>query len=255
MSDYWNWTKGLDPARPPKPADVPSNPHQVYRERWISFSDYLGTRRVANYHRKFRPFEEAREFAQALALGTGHEWREYASGRLNVPGMSPRPADIPSNPNFTYKTTGWAGMKDWLGTGEPCPPQLSRFRPFPDARVWARSLRLAGWLEWRNLVREKQTPADIPAIPHAAYRGEGWQGYGDWLGTEQLANHQIKLRSFEEARDFSRQLNIKTIAEWRAYCGGRTEAPAKPTDIPYNPDKAYPKQWRGWLDWLSKPRS
>ena len=72
--------------------------------------DWLGTGTVASHLRQYRPFEEARSFARSQGLRSGKEWREFIqSGRL--------PADIPANPNKTYKDAGWAGMGDWLGTG------------------------------------------------------------------------------------------------------------------------------------------
>ena len=253
VQDYWDWCKGEDRARPPKPDNIPSNPHQVYKKEWTSFSDFLGTKRVANFNREFLPFEKAREFAQALCLGSINEWEEYACGRLHVAGMSPRPANIPSNPNFTYKLTGWVGFPDWLGYGAPREPQLSRFIPFVEARDYARSLKLSGWLEWRALVRRKDLPANIPTSPHSAYRGEGWVDYGDWLGTGQTAYHQVEFKPFNEARAFVRTLGLKDLQHWRDYCSGRLpELPAMPADIPSNPDKSYPREWRGMQDWLTE---
>ncbi len=40
----------------------------------------------------------------------------YCKGELS--GHQPRPDDIPSNPNKTYKDKGWAGIRDWLGTAK-----------------------------------------------------------------------------------------------------------------------------------------
>ncbi|MFA6288761.1 MAG: hypothetical protein WC661_15365 [Opitutaceae bacterium] len=170
--------------------------------------------------------------------------------------MSPRPDNIPSNPNFTYKETGWAGTADWLGYGAPTSPQLSQFRPFAEAREFARSLKLLGWLEWREYVRNAVKPADIPSIPHSAYKGHGWLDYGDWLGTGLKAYHQSPFLPYEAARDFVGMLGLKSSAEWRAYCGGKFERlPPKPVNIPTNPDKAYASKWQSWGRWLDVTRA
>ena len=71
--------------------------------------DWLGTGRIADQERKFRPFAEAREFVHSLKLPNENQWRKYCkSGK--------KPADIPSTPSITYKKE-WKGMGDWLGTG------------------------------------------------------------------------------------------------------------------------------------------
>lgn len=251
VAHHLSWCTGMEKNLQPKPSDIPATPHQVYRTEWISFSDYLGTNRTATFRRKFRPFDEAREFAHALCLGSVEEWSEYACGRLHVPGMSPRPENIPSNPNFTYKETGWAGFADWLGYGDPSIPQASQFRPFAEARDFARSLNLSGWVEWREYVSKAAKPLDIPAIPHSAYRGRGWLDYGDWLGTGLNAYHQSPFLSFEAAHDFIGMIGLKNQKDWRDYCSGKlAHLGTKPTNIPTNPDKAYTAEWKGWGYWF-----
>ena len=39
--------------------------------------DWLGTGRIADHEREFRPFEEAREFVHSLGLQREADWREY----------------------------------------------------------------------------------------------------------------------------------------------------------------------------------
>ena len=60
-------------------------------------------------------------------------------------------------------------------------------------------------------------PSDIPASPDNVYKDKGWISWGDWLGTGTIAPNQRKFRKFREARIFVRELNLKTLAEWRAF--------------------------------------
>jgi hypothetical protein len=53
-------------------------------------------------------------------------------------------------------------------------------------------------------------------------------------------------RSFTEARAFVHALRLKSKAEWQAYAKSGT----RPHDIPSNPDKIYPTEFRGFGDWL-----
>jgi len=94
-----------------KPSNIPANPQSVYKGEWTGIGDWLGTGNIGSVarHQMFRPFEDARAFAQALGLGSKRQWYDYCqSGN--------RPPDIPANPLKVYRRSGWKGFGDWLGT-------------------------------------------------------------------------------------------------------------------------------------------
>jgi hypothetical protein len=173
-----------------------------------------------------------------------------------MPEKGTLPPDVPSYPNRTYCKKGWAGMGDWLGTGT-IPTQRRKYRSFDDARSFARSLNLRGNSEWRkfckgNMPIKGNLPPDVPANPNITYAAEGWAGYGDWLGTGNVANHLRMYRSFTEARDHARGLDLHGQSEWNEFCKGNHPGKGMlPADIPTNPDKFYKNQgWLGMGDWL-----
>jgi hypothetical protein len=57
-----------------KPQDIPFNPNKVYRQKWISWGDWLGTGRIANANKTFKSFEDAREFVHSLGLKNQKGW-------------------------------------------------------------------------------------------------------------------------------------------------------------------------------------
>ena len=125
------------------------------------------------------------------------------------------------------------------------------FRTFDEARVYAKSLGLKNVAGWQDYCKSGELPKDIPSGPHGVYRDQGWAGYGDWLGTGNVANHLKEYRPFEEALDFARSLNLRSTDQWREYC----KSGDKPKDIPTDPRKVYlNKGWSGFADWLSKPK-
>ena len=74
-------------------------------------------------------------------------------------------------------------------------------------------------------------------------------GYGDWLGTGRRRGKG--WRNFKEARAFVHGLNLKSAAEWSAYC----QSGNKPADIPAKPEKVYAQAgWAGYGDWLGTGR-
>jgi hypothetical protein len=97
-----------------KPPDIPANPMQVYKDKWTTMGDWLGTGYVAHQNRTYRPFEQARDFVRGLGLTSMDEWKAWAASGA-------RPADIPAYPAGVYKNQGWAGWRDWLGPRPSAP--------------------------------------------------------------------------------------------------------------------------------------
>ncbi len=199
---------------------------------------------------RWRPFSGARAFARALELTSQAEWFAFVRGR--VPGKGTLPTDVPKKPSRFYAKAGWTNWGDFLGTGNVA-HDMRTYRPFHQARAYARSLGLAKSTEWLALCRarvgaRRALPPDIPATPHHVYAGRGWAGYGDWLGTGRVRSSNNQYRSYDEACAFACALGIRTQREWKAYCRGelRGHGP-RPLDIPSTPPQAY--RGRGWVTW------
>lgn len=74
-------------------------------------------KRKRNSANKYKSYDEAQKFAMSLNLKSRKEWREYVKGiRQDV---SSKPDDIPAHPDGIYKTKGWQGWRQWLGTEKP----------------------------------------------------------------------------------------------------------------------------------------
>jgi hypothetical protein len=255
FTEWRQYCKGELDGYPPKPDDIPANPHNTYRDQgWVSAGDWLGTGTVAPRLRQYRSFEDARTFVRLLGLKSSAEWSHYCAGKLA--GYDPKPEDIPAAPQSTYRDQGWAGSGDWLGTGA-ISNQSRQFQPFKKARSFARSLGLKSETEWRRycageLAGYGPRPDDIPSNPHSMYRDQGWVSIGDWLGTGTIASQKFQYRPFKNARNFVRSLGLKSTAEWRRYCNGELEGCSpKPDDIPANPQRTYRDHgWIGIGDWL-----
>jgi len=223
-----------------KPGDLPTHPDRTYKNKgWFGWGDWLGTGTIATFNRKYRRFEEAREFVRSLKIKGDYEWREYCKSE-NLP------ADIPSNPNNTYSNKGWKGIGDWLGTGTIATKDRE-YKQFKAARDFVHELFLKNQNEWREYCKSGNKPDDIPFAPHHTYKNKGWKGFGDWLGTGNIATQDRQYKSFNEARDFVRKLGIKNNIEWLEYC----KSGKKPYDIPFTPHYIYKNsEWNGVGDWL-----
>ena len=259
-AEWKQFCKGNLPEKGRLPPDIPVSPLNAYRNKgWSGMGDWLGTGTVATRRREYRAFDEARRFARGLRLKSRSHWSEFCKG--NLPDKGALPSDIPADPNQTYRHKGWAGMGDWLGTGAVA-AHLRVYRTLAEAREFARTLKLRSQTEWIAFSTGKMEkmgvlPSDIPKAPHYVYRSEGWEGYGDWLGTGTIAPRLRQFRDFESARSFARSLGLEDRAEWRKFCGNNLpERGNLPADIPAKPDRTYANEgWKGMGDWLGTGRT
>jgi superfamily II DNA or RNA helicase len=257
--EWLAYGRGLMPSKGKLPADIPSHPNCVYAENgWKGVGDWLGTGRIADRFKKFRPFNEARLFARSLKLKRKFEWYKFCKGELSNKGYLP--ADIPITPSNTYAVNGWEGWSDWLGT-DYVAPRLRHYRPFNKARAFVHNLKLNSQTEWfafckHELPEKGRLPSDIPAHPNGTYAEKGWDGWGDWLGTGHVASFLRAYRPFKEARVFVHKLKLKSQSDWYAFCRGEFPEKGKlPADIPTNPYSTYAKKgWKGMGDWLGTGR-
>ena len=237
------------------PSNIPVTPEKTYAiEGWKGMGDWLGTGTIAPRLRVYLPFGNARAFVRSLKLQNSLEWKKFCRGKLPEKGILPN--EIPAAPRHTYKSQGWKGMGDWLGTGTIAAHRRV-FLPFKEARSFARSLNLKNQYEWRNFCKDEiplkgMLPENIPVNPDQTYIKQGWKGYGDWLGTGTVAARLREYISFKEARAFIHSLKLKNRDEWRAFCKGRLpDKGMLPDNIPANPNQVYAaKGWKGTGDWL-----
>jgi len=194
---------------------------------------------IASQQRVFRTYLQAKEFARSLNLKSLKEWQAFArSGK--------RPTDIPANPSLVYKNKGWESWGNWLGNGNERTHNRN-YRPFTEAREWARQLKLKNGKEWVNYCKTKYKPLDIPATPFVYYKEKGWISMGDWLGTGNPAPGTRKFRSFINSRSFVHKQKIGNRQEWEKFASSGS----KPPDIPSTPHRIYKNEgWKGWKDWL-----
>jgi hypothetical protein len=69
-AQWWTYTKSAN-----FPEDIPASPNRVYKDKgWSGMGDWLGTGNLAPSFRKFKDFEDAREFARSLNMEVGKEW-------------------------------------------------------------------------------------------------------------------------------------------------------------------------------------
>ena len=243
-----------------KPADIPAKPDVTYRRKgWVSMGHWLGTGSIAPRLKKqtvYPPFSDAREYARKFGLKTQKEWEAFC--RNEIPGLPPFPQNMSKSPRETYKGRGWKNMSDWLGTNKPSRNRV--WRPFNDARQFARSLNLSTQKDWNRYCNGELTsypsrPSDIPRNPSQVY--SEWSGLGDWLGTNRLSPRDREYMNFSAARAFARGLMLADRLAWRRYIASvNGDSANSAASIPACPDQHYKLAgWISWGDWLGNGRA
>ena len=221
-------------------ANMPSAPNETYKhDGWQSYGHWLGTGNLVGGKLAFLPFKKALLYARTLKLKGCNEWEDWAKTGV-------RPANIPSNPDRTYKHDGWQGYGHWLGTGKLVGGKLT-FLPFQKALLYARTLKLKSKKEWHDWAKTGVRPANTPFCPDEIYKHDGWQGYGHWLGTGNVAPKDHQFLPFNKALLYARSLKLKTVKRWEAW----RMTGARPVNIPSNPHTFYKHDgWQGYGHWL-----
>ncbi len=229
QEDYWELFRANK-----LPIGLPSSPYNIYKnDGWISYPDFLG---YESLFREVLPFEEAREFARSLGLKSTVEWRAY----VKTNGI---PSNIPKRPDNAYEYKGWISFGDWLGSGN----KKGGYRNFEEAKKFVITLKLSTFSQWTDAYENGRIPQDIPKFPNQKYKNQGWNNWGDFLGTGKIASRFITYRNFEEAKKFVRKLGFSNSKEWKVFCNSGD----LPSDIPKTPSQTYKnKGWNGINDWL-----
>ena len=94
----------------------------------------------------------------------------------------------------------------------------------------------------------QNNPLPIPSKPYEKYKNDGWISIGDFLGTFKESNIGRTYKTFDDAKLFLGELNLKSRKYWVDYC----KKNGKPKDMPINLEKIYRKdiKWRGIGDFL-----
>ena len=108
------------------------------------------------------------------------------------------------------------------------------YRPFEEARGFARSLNLRSMAQWREYCKSGDKPRDIPTDPRKVYLNKGWNGFADWLGKSEV--HYEELSTVQMTETVRKGIDILVSSLPDKY--RRLEELLRPSD--WNPHTVYP---------------
>jgi superfamily II DNA or RNA helicase len=255
------YISGQMPHLPCLPEDIPRAPWVAYKDKgWITWGDFLGTNMTAPRLRKYRSYEEAQAFAHSLKLKRKEDWPLYVKGHF--PDLPPLPSDIAACPDKTYRRKDYGqkwsenGWGDFLGTGRVSNKnKAKKYLAYEEGKAFVQPLKLKSSGDWRKYIRGEMPhlpplPQGMPKKPDQVYENFEWSAF---LGAEiSKMNSKREFWSFEKAKNFIKNLGLKSFEDWIAYCASKLlHLPEKPLEIPSNPQKKYKDSgWQGYADWM-----
>ena len=121
-----------------------------------------------------------------------------------------------------------------------------KWMSFEEAQALIQKVGLTSLIQFQQWSKSGERPKDFPSNPSIIYKEE-WTGWGDFLGTGNIAPSRKKeFMSFEEAKVFIRNEGIQSSVEFNKW---KREG-KRPEDFPSNPNIIYKENWTGWRDFL-----
>ncbi|NWB49869.1 VPA1269 family protein [Pseudomonas gingeri] len=172
---------------------LPSNPNQFYKNKgWISWDRFLDTYAPGYYERNYyHTYAEAQAAAQTLGLKSR---KEYVSRRKEDMRLH-------STPNEFYRTCGWIGWVDFLGTTRV------PYYDYAEARAAVKAMNITNVREYK--LRRHEDPKLPSNILHF-YTARGWINTPSFFGRE-TPDHYA---TYSEAKIAVETLEIKNTGEY-----------------------------------------
>lgn len=217
-----------------KPDNIPATPASTYRSSgWESMGEWLGTQYIAGKNREYLNFEVAREIVKNLKLKGEYQWRIFCKS-------GEKPHNIPGKPDRIYRDK-WHSWGDWLST-ESIANSKIKFKTYEEAKIEICKYNISSFQEWKTLIKTNEfKELKIPKNPPRSYSKQ-WKGWEDFFGATYSPKQNNWLK-FHDLKKLIKRLGITSKSIYRSTSYEK---------FPYNPDRIYKSEWKGWPDFLGK---
>lgn len=222
---YHNFTSSIDYhcRRPNCDSWLPSNPQKFYKNQWVSWYDFLGTK--PNTSRLYQNFEKAKTAAQSLNFRSIKDYKLTCKIKDKALSVAP---------NEKFKKQ-WLSWEDYLGLDD-----CSTYKCYLKAQYIVKQLNIKSSIEYS--VARKSYDLRLPSSPELAYKKQ-WISWYQFLGTQDpalnlYANYLLAKRA-TQAHQFT------CASDYAARCKSLNKK------LPSTPKRKYKKDWVSWQDFLN----
>lgn len=191
QKEYLKWLKKEN-------INLPTNPCVIYKEEWVSFSDYLNSTNISNSKKEFITYQECEKIISNKGFKSINEFIKWKE----------RPNNIPSRPDVLYKGKGWVSWSKLLNCEVVSNKDKGKkYLNFKEAKEYLEPLELKHKFEYEEYIKNYNINF-LPKRPDYFYKKD-WCGYLDYLNCEGLKTSYGELR----IKKFLEEKNIKFIRE------------------------------------------
>jgi hypothetical protein len=154
---------------------------------------------------------------------------------------------LPAKPQEAYASQ-WESWPAFLGVNTRVGRPETGYWTFAKARKFVRALKLTTQQEFLDYARSTACPMEVPVYPQSVYKGKGWAGYADFLGSSPRGVAASRIYwPFEQAQAYVHKLALPSTHAWRQW----SRSAKRPVELPLMPNLAYrDRGWTNWADFL-----
>ena len=210
-------------------SNIPTNPNQVYKKEWISWNDWLDNGNISSNEKSslYKPYNFCVDYLRDKKLSSWNEYQNF----IKINNLK----FLPLNPNVVFKE--WNGIHEYLTI------EKREYFTFKEAKEKIKKLNILTQNQFGDLLSQKKISNKFPSNPHRFYKSD-WVSWGDFSGTNRIANQNKEFYSFEDLKKIIQLKKIKSFREWGEFISKNTDS-----KIPSSPQLTY-NEWVSWGDFL-----
>jgi hypothetical protein len=155
------------------PINIPKNPRNFFKDNWVSWGDFLQTKREADVKisNHYIDYNSSKEWvSKNLKIGSSAEW-SLSKNKI--------PSYIPKRPERFYKKRGWLGWPDFLGK-KRIANRLRKILDYNDAKNLINKLGIKSIKQYKS-VQSSTYINELPVHPHLTYKNKGFKSYEEFF--------------------------------------------------------------------------
>ena len=186
---------------------------------------------------KYLSYTDLREYVRLKNIKTKEQYISHLSSNYEYDGYQ-----IPYNPSTFYTKDVWEGWSIFLRDEIFKKNYNGTYYTYQECKESIRRYNFFSKSDFINRIKYiiKQD-IRIPYSPVTIYKTE-WEGWVEFLNTDNIVYQISELSTFEDARDWARKLNLKLSTQWY-----NIKFEDMPKGMTKKPNVLYKD--KGWIDW------
>lgn len=187
-----------------------------------------------------KPFDFVKKWVQTnYNIKSVKEWCKFTK-------ENEMPNFIPLNPKEVYENKGWKSWGDFLGTNRIWDNNVN-YISYEEAKKYINTnfKEIKTSKNWKEYAKENKVPQFIPNRPERYYKNRNWKSWGDFLGTNKIANQNKIFLNYKEAKNWINKNHqyVNRVQKWYDF----VKCDQFPNFIPKCPQIKYKNC--GWVSW------